>query len=216
MRGIGIGMMMILLALFAGSVFVHSNTQTQPNRPPALLNLGTDQGSKVLAVPDPSSTVEESPTVTLPAEISATETVPTVVAPEPEVSAASLGVVTSIPATPVPLATKVVEQNIVGGQSQPVLITFYYCQRTIERSDDGGGYCGGTSHGGIAHAGTAACPITWSGRTFTIVGNTIDQVYKCEDTGSAVISNQVDIWFATNGEGWAWPLRGAGTIIWQD
>jgi 3D (Asp-Asp-Asp) domain-containing protein len=95
-----------------------------------------------------------------------------------------------------------------------VWITFYYCQRTIDKPDDGGGYCGGTKTGTTVHTGTAACQSSWLGRPFKIVGDNPNQVYTCEDTGSSVAGNQVDIWFYTNGEGWHWPLRGRGTIIW--
>lgn len=95
-----------------------------------------------------------------------------------------------------------------------VLVTFYYCKRTIDRPDDGGGYCYDTKTGTPVHKGSAACQSSWSGRPFKIVGDKSNQVYTCDDTGGYVVGNQVDIWFYTNGEGWSWPLLGQGTIIW--
>lgn len=108
------------------------------------------------------------------------------------------------------------------GAQQSVRITFFYCVRTVGVPDDGGGYCGTTATGAQVHSptgntpGTAACPSQWLGRTFTIVGDEEELVYKCEDTGSLVTGNQVDIWLYTNGEGWfEFPLKGEGAIVWR-
>ena len=112
-----------------------------------------------------------------------------------------------------PPATKV-EPGTLEPETLAVWITFYYCKRTVEMRDDGGGYC---TKGGIPLApGVAACPVSWWDRSFTIVGDESGLVYTCKDTGSGVTGNQVDIWFYTNGEGWSWPLRGYGAIVWQD
>ena len=112
--------------------------------------------------------------------------------------------------------------------TQEVWITFFYCLRTVAMPDDGGGFCWGTASGTLVHPptptepGTAACPPQWDGRTFTIVGDPAfedgtPRAYRCDDHGSGVTGNHVDIWFETNGEGWSWPLGGRrGTIIWQD
>ena len=117
-------------------------------------------------------------------------------------------------ATPIPPPAPKVEPGTLEPTALEVWITFYYCQRTVEMPDDGGGYC---TKGGIPLApGMAACPSSWFGRSFTIVDDTSGRVYTCGDTGSSVTGNQVDIWFYTSGEGWNWSLRGEGTIIWHD
>ena len=113
--------------------------------------------------------------------------------------------------TPVPRP-----EGRTGTERQDVRITFFYCLRTVEVPDDGGGYCTYTATGTAVHPGTAACQESWLGRSFVIVGEDPIRVYTCEDTGSAVQGNHVDIWFYTNGEGWfGFPLKGDGTIVWQ-
>ena len=105
--------------------------------------------------------------------------------------------------------------NVGEPTKEKVQLTFYYCDRTVEMPDDGGGYCGTTATGTTVHPGTAACPAAWLGRSFTIVGDTSSLVYTCEDTGNLVAGNQVDIWFQINGEGWSWPLAGEGEVVWR-
>lgn len=142
--------------------------------------------------------------------------------PEPEIvmttntfpspAATVLVTATSVPFTPTPQANKVAP-----GTEQTVLITFYYCHKTVEKSDDGGGYCGNTASGIPVHPGSAACPRSWMGRSFTIPIDPNLLTYKCEDVGGGVTGNHVDIWFDTNSEGWSSPITGQGrTIIWQD
>lgn len=146
---------------------------------------------------------------------------PTLTEPEERLVAQSLA---SEEVTPPPLPPIEAEP----GKSQEVWTSFYYCLRTVDMPDDGGGFCWTTSSGTVPHAptptkpGTAACPPEWDGRTFIIAGDALfedgtTRKYLCEDHGRLITGNKIDIWFHTNGEGWAWPLGWRwNTIIWQD
>ena len=75
-------------------------------------------------------------------------------------------------------------------------ITFYCC--------DPDGFCGTTASGTTVHPSTAACGNSyWMGMRFRIQGDPIHQLYICEDTGY-LGANQVDIWFHSCQEGYAW------------
>jgi 3D (Asp-Asp-Asp) domain-containing protein len=97
-----------------------------------------------------------------------------------------------------------------------VFVTFYYCLRTVDKPDDGGGYCGHTASGITVHKGSAACESSQLGKRFVFSQDPDKLVFICEDTGSAVGSGHVDLWYQTNSEGYASPFMGTSEIIWQD
>jgi hypothetical protein len=86
-------------------------------------------------------------------------------------------------------------------------ISFYYCVQgeTLE-SGDGGAFCGAMRDGTVVYDGAAACAWTYLGQRFIIVGDPIERIYTCADTGSAVHGLHRDIWFNSAAEGWVWQL----------
>jgi 3D (Asp-Asp-Asp) domain-containing protein len=203
----------ILLAVFLAACDQGSKTQNQHNRDEASASLANQVETVETPTLTPTPVVEETAATQDEQTLEGNSEEPTPLpTQEPAVqSAASAPEPTPAPAAPTPVVDRA-----SGGSAQEVLITFYYCQRTVERSDDGGGYCGNTASGIPVHTGSAACPISWMGRSFTIQGEPTGQVYTCEDTGGAVNGNHVDIWFRTNGEGWSWPHKDRGVIIWTN
>lgn len=108
--------------------------------------------------------------------------------------------------------------GVSSGQGK-TYVTFYYCQRTeVNREDDGGGYCGVTRSGISLHPGSAACSYQWTieRRRFTVEEDPRGLTYTCEDTGSAIDGNHVDLWLYTNREGWEWPASRDAIINWLD
>ena len=85
-------------------------------------------------------------------------------------------------------------------------ITYFYCtQGEIARGiGDGGGWCGHMANGEIVHAGAAACARDYLGQRFRIVGDPLDRVYTCKDTGGGVRGEHRDIWFENSDEGRLW------------
>lgn len=134
--------------------------------------------------------------------------------PEEEVTFVKMAVIATATIVPTPLP-KVVGVSTGQGKTS---VTFYYCQRTVNRNDDGGGYCGQTRSGVQVHPGSAACSYerTVENRRFTVEGDPHGLIYTCEDTGSAVVGDHIDLWFYTNTEGWEWPASRKATINWLD
>lgn len=102
------------------------------------------------------------------------------------------------------------------GPTDVVFVTFYYCERTVDRPDDGGGYCHTTRTGTVVHPGTAACDGPNLRRRFVFVHDPNQQVFTCEDTGTNIGPGDIDVWYQTNDEGYGSPLTGTREIIWQD
>ncbi|MBT5775306.1 MAG: hypothetical protein HOH95_13125 [Dehalococcoidia bacterium] len=91
-------------------------------------------------------------------------------------------------------------------------ISFYYCvQGATSESGDGGAFCGAMRDGTVVYNGAAACDWSYLGQRFIIVGDPLERVYTCADTGSAVHGLHRDIWFHSAEEGWKWQL-GVGSI----
>ena len=86
-------------------------------------------------------------------------------------------------------------------------ISFYYCEHdpdSINPPGDGGGFCGPMRDGTIVYPGAAACAYAYLGQQFRILGDPLERIYRCADTGSAVDGQHRDIWFQTSDEGWDW------------
>ena len=90
--------------------------------------------------------------------------------------------------------------------------SYFYCrQGTIAAGiGDGGGFCGHMRNGEIVHPGAAACSQANFGQRFRVVGDPLDRVYTCTDTGSAVHGEHRDIWFENSDDGLNW-IRQVGT-----
>ncbi len=87
-------------------------------------------------------------------------------------------------------------------------VSFYYCVEGggLHPSGDGGGFCGAMRDGRVVYSGAAACDFVYLGQRFRVVGDPLERVYTCNDTGSAVHGLHRDIWFQTSDEGWVWQL----------
>lgn len=86
-------------------------------------------------------------------------------------------------------------------------ISFYYCvQGATPEGGDGGAFCGVMRDGTEVYDGAAACDWSYLGQRFIIVGDPLERVYTCADTGSAVHGLHRDIWFYSAAEGWKWQL----------
>lgn len=98
------------------------------------------------------------------------------------------------------------------GDMVEATISFYYCvQGATLESGDGGAFCGAMRDGTVVYNGAAACAWSYLGQRFIIVGDPLERVYTCADTGSAVHGLHRDIWFHSAEEGWKWQL-GVGSI----
>lgn len=97
---------------------------------------------------------------------------------------------------------------VVGDQVQAT-VSFYYCERGSQglHPGDGGNFCGVMRDGQVVYPGAAACAYIYLGQRFRIVGDPLDRVYTCADTGSAVHGLHRDIWFMNSDEGWSWQRR---------
>lgn len=126
-------------------------------------------------------------------------------APAAIAPAASTPVPTASP-TPVPVAAPVptgTPSTVSYGVAE---VTFYYCTPGVRYGavGDGGGFCGYMANGERVHAGAASCASAYMGQRFLIVGDPLDRVYTCEDTGGGVTTGHRDIWFASADEGGDW------------
>ena len=93
-------------------------------------------------------------------------------------------------------------------------VTFYYCEHSEETPvGDGGNFCGIMRDGTVVFPGAAACHYDYLGQLFKIEGDTLEQIYRCTDTGSAIDGLDRDIWFLTSAEGWAWQNAVGTTAI---
>lgn len=111
------------------------------------------------------------------------------------------------PASAAPVAP--VEPALVPGDRVTATVSFYYCEVGPKgrHLGDGGNFCGAMRDGSIVYPGAAACAYRYLGQRFRIVGDPIDRVYTCADTGSAVHGVHRDIWFMSSDEGWEWQLE---------
>ena len=116
---------------------------------------------------------------------------------EPLVVEASYPIDASVLQTPMLQPGDVVEATI----------SFYYCaQGEAPEGGDGGEFCGVMRDGTVVYDGAAACAWAYLGQRFIIVGDPLERVYTCADTGSAVHGLHRDIWFYSAQEGWIWQL----------
>ena len=92
------------------------------------------------------------------------------------------------------------------GAQVAATVSYYYCQQGSNPRGigDGGGFCGNMRNGDPVYAGAAACAHEYLGQYFRIVGDPLDQVYFCADTGSAVHGQHRDIWFMNSDDGMNW------------
>ncbi len=92
------------------------------------------------------------------------------------------------------------------GERIEATVSFYYCEQSEgdERPGDGGGFCGAMRDGTIVYPGAAACSYDYLGQLFRIEGDPTERVYRCNDTGNAVLGLHRDIWFQSSDEGWLW------------
>lgn len=123
-------------------------------------------------------------------------------APPPPAEAAAVSV--APPAPPAPS-----EPALVPGDRVTATVSFYYCEVGPKgrHQGDGGNFCGAMRDGSIVYPGAAACAYTYLGQRFRIIGDPIDRVYTCADTGSAVHGLHRDIWFMSSDDGWEWQLE---------
>ena len=100
------------------------------------------------------------------------------------------------------------EPDLGPGERAQATISFYYCEPGALglHPGDGGGFCGVMRDGTVVYPGAAACAYVYLGQQFRIVGDPLERIYRCADTGSAVHGLHRDIWFMTSDEGWAWQL----------
>ena len=112
-----------------------------------------------------------------------------------------------------PIDAGVLQTPMLGpGDIVEATISFYYCvQGATSESGDGGAFCGAMRDGTVVYNGAAACDWSYLGQRFVIVGDPLERVYTCADTGSAVHGLHRDIWFHSAEEGWKWQL-GVGSI----
>ena len=100
--------------------------------------------------------------------------------------------------------------RLVVGDLIDATLSFYYCEQGDAPIGDGGGFCGVMRDGTIVYEGAAACSLTYLGQKFRIVGDPLERIYTCHDTGSAVLGMHRDIFFHNAGDGWLW-LASVGT-----
>ncbi|MYE46360.1 MAG: hypothetical protein F4X25_06330 [Chloroflexi bacterium] len=60
------------------------------------------------------------------------------------------------------------------------------------------------ANGEVVHEGAAACSRENFGQRFRIIGDPLDRIYTCKDTGSAVDGEHRDIWFENSDDGYNW------------
>ncbi|MEX2376104.1 MAG: hypothetical protein WD942_11055, partial [Dehalococcoidia bacterium] len=98
------------------------------------------------------------------------------------------------------------EPALQPGEVVQATVSFYYCERGDEglHAGDGGGFCGVMRDGTVVYPGAAACAYAYLGQRFRVLGDPLDRVYVCADTGSAVHGLHRDIWFMSSDDGWDW------------
>lgn len=107
------------------------------------------------------------------------------------------------PSAPVaPYVPPVALASLRPGEQVQASISFYYCERS--NVGDGGGFCGHTADGTPVQLGVAACSRQYLGQVFRVVGDPSGMVFRCADTGSAVVGQHRDIWFPTAGAAGQW------------
>jgi hypothetical protein len=101
------------------------------------------------------------------------------------------------------------------GDRATASLSFYYCEPGVKglHPGDGGGFCGVMRDGSIVYPGAAACDYAYLGQQFRIIGDPLDRVYRCADTGSAVHGLHRDIWFYNSDEGWDWQLIVGQSVV---
>ena len=114
-------------------------------------------------------------------------------------SAVSAALSPTVAAPPPPTAGTTVSYGLA-------TVTFYYCTPGVRSGavGDGGGFCGHMANGERVHAGAASCASAYMGQRFLIVGDPLNRVYICKDTGGGVTRSHRDIWFANADEGGDW------------
>jgi 3D (Asp-Asp-Asp) domain-containing protein len=85
-------------------------------------------------------------------------------------------------------------------------ITYYYCSAGSNPASygGGGGFCGYTASGELVRPGGASCARENLGQRFRIVGDPLQRVYTCIDTGGGVFGEHRDIWFENSDDAYAW------------
>lgn len=221
-------MRVLLALLFAGAIvttsgFSESRTANQANGqtafgPYAPVQI-TPELHTLTLLAQPATATQPDPTLVADTEInpeSAEMTeIPTTISSEND----SFGNGQSLPeveAAAAPEVQPVRDKGVPNGPNEMVLVTFYYCRRTVDKPDDGGGYCGHTASGVAVHPGTAACASSKLHRQFVFADDPQNLIFTCEDTGSGVGNGHVDIWYMTSSEGYSSELLGVRNIIWQD
>lgn len=102
------------------------------------------------------------------------------------------------------------------GDRVTATLSFYYCVEGVKglHPGDGGGFCGIMRDGSVVYPGAAACDYKYLGQQFRIIGDPLERIYRCADTGSAVHGLHRDIWFYDSDEGWDWQhVLGQSVVI---
>jgi 3D (Asp-Asp-Asp) domain-containing protein len=124
----------------------------------------------------------------------------------PEPVSATLAVIEQPAPPPAPPVERPAVEDLEPGAQVPATVSYYYCQQGTDARGigDGGGFCGHMRDGTVVYAGAAACDTAYLGQHFRIIGDPLDRVYTCADTGSAVHGQHRDIWFLNSDQGMAW------------
>jgi hypothetical protein len=127
--------------------------------------------------------------------------------PEPTADpvAATLAIVEQS-APPPPTVERPAVEDLQPGAQVSATVSYYYCQQGTNARGigDGGGFCGHMRDGDIVYPGAAACSYDYLGQHFRIIGDPLERVYTCADTGSAVHGQHRDIWFLNSDDGMNW------------
>ncbi len=104
-------------------------------------------------------------------------------------------------------------EHLQVGARVEATLSYYYCEQGQQPRGigDGGGFCMHMRNGEIVYPGAAACAHAYLGQRFRIVGDPLERVYDCADTGSAVHGQHRDIWFMNSDDGMAWQAQ-VGTV----
>lgn len=105
--------------------------------------------------------------------------------------------------------------DLVAGAQVEATVSYYYCQQGQEPRGigDGGGFCGAMRNGEAVYPGAAACAHAYLGQHFRIVGDPLERVYTCADTGSAVHGQHRDIWFMNSDDGMYWQAAVGRNVV---
>lgn len=118
------------------------------------------------------------------------------------VARATARAVAAPPMVVTPYVPPVAVASLRPGEQVHASISFYYCERS--NVGDGGGFCGHTADGTPVQLGVAACARQYLGQVFRVVGDPSGMVFRCADTGSAVVGQHRDIWFPSAGAAGQW------------